>query len=146
MIEWDVIPEFGRKEFDDPDHPGSGDQFDKETYNRLLTMRRQTGWPIITHAPVGGAVDLYGNHGHTANSYHSAGKGFKALDFHFKTSAGTRKQYQAVCDAGFTGIGIYYDWHWAGKPLPIGFHIDTRPMEKAQRWRREKGQYLYLLK
>ena len=146
MIKWDQIPEFSRHEFDDPEHPGSGDLFNEVAFYKLLDLRRKTGWPIVTHVAVGGAVDVGGTHGHAKGSYHGESKGFCAVDFHFITDAGTREQYQAVAESGFPGIGVYYDWHWNGKLLPIGFHVDDRPKDKAQRWTRKAGKYLYFLK
>lgn len=146
MIDWSSFTEFSRREFDDPGFPGSGDEFDEYSFSLLLNLRRVTGWPIITHAVVGGAVDVHGAHGHAKNSRHLVSMGASALDWHFKTDVHPREQIHAVIQAGFTGIGIYYDWRWDRKVLPVGFHTDTRPKNQTQIWTRRYGRsYTYLL-
>jgi len=145
MIAWDAVPNhvFTRAEFDDPNHPGSGDYLDPEVFHELLSIRLATGWPMIVHGAVGGAVDVDGSWGHASGSRHLVEKGACALDWHFITGASAREQARIVLSAGFGGIGIYHDWKWNGAPLPIGFHTDTR--DKFQVWTRREGQYLYLL-
>jgi len=146
MIEWNKIPEFAREEFDDPNHPGSGDLIDPVLFSKILTMRRYTGWPTVIHGIVGGAVDVDGRHGHAKSSLHLKKMGCKAADFHFNTEAPTREQYNIVRQFGFSGVGIYYDWHWFGEQLRIGFHVDDRPRDRIQRWTRRDGEYFYLLR
>lgn len=146
MIDWSKCREFSRVEFDDPNHPGSGEEFNEYSFSLLLNLRRVTHWPIITHARVGGAVDVDGSHGHAKNSRHLLRMGASALDWHFDTNAHPREQVHAVIQSGFTGIGIYYDWKWNGKKLPVGFHTDTRPKNQTQIWTRRYGRsYIYLL-
>ena len=76
-IIWENIEFFERKEFDDPDHPGSGDLIDVMTVMYLVKLRRATGWPIRTHWEVGGCVDVEGTHGHSKKSFHRV-KGINA--------------------------------------------------------------------
>jgi len=146
-INWDTIPGgvFKCKEFDDPNFPGSGNIIDPVLLEMMIRLRLHTGWPIITMAKVGGAVDVDSGWGHAINSYHLKKMGCKALDWFFLTEAPECEQYHAVSQIGFGGIGIYRDWHWAGKFLPIGFHTDIRPVEITQRWKRINGEYVYLL-
>lgn len=147
MINWDKVEHFSSKEFDDPDVPGSGEQIDGVTLLCLESLRRITGWPIRTHWEVGGCVDVKGTHGHASRSFHRLDQGAKAVDFHFVTSANTREQFHAVCCGRFSGIGVYYNWQWGNKLLSIGFHVDTRPIKKAQIWVCENNhEYHYLLK
>jgi hypothetical protein len=143
-IDWDKYRYFDRYEFDDPDEPGSGDYIDEELVKQLNYLRGKTDAPIITHWKVGGCIDVNGTHGHADNSYHLKKNG-GAVDFHFRTDMSPRRQYWEVANAGFTGIGVYYDWHWDGDKLNIGFHVDYRPVRKAQIWRRDNGQYTYFL-
>ena len=152
MINWKHVRHFNRKEFDDPKHPGSGDLIDGHLVLLLDKMREETKYAIITHASVGGCVDVDGSHGHSSSSYHLKFKGCKAVDFHFAEcksfeplSLNQRLQYEIVERYRFSGIGIYYDWHWGGKLLPIGFHVDLRPIDKLQRWVRRGKDYIYLL-
>jgi hypothetical protein len=145
MINWSHIKWFKREEFDDPNYPESGNLIDVTLLFMLDKLRHKTGWPIVPHGAVGGCVDIDGSHGHAKNSYHLASNGARAVDFHFVTDADPRIQYYEISRFGFPGLGIYYDWHWAGKLLPLGFHVDLRPRTMTQRWRRHKGQYLYLL-
>lgn len=145
-INWDLVPFFNRNEFDDPNYVGSGDCIDGCLLMMLVKLRNEAGWPIITHAKIGGAVDVDGSHGHVENSYHLKVNGCSAVDFHFDTDESTRLQYNMISRLGFGGVGIYYDWHWNNQLLPIGFHVDTRPKTITQRWIRENGEYFYLLK
>lgn len=145
MINWNKVRYFKREEFDDPNYPGSGENIDGILLFMLDKLRHETGWPIITHWKVGGCVDVDGTHGHARNSYHLLENGAKAIDFHFITNKSAREQYYEVSKFGFPGLGVYFDWEWNGKPLPIGYHVDLRPRSKTQRWKREKGKYIYLL-
>jgi len=143
-INWDHVKDFFKpREFDDPHYPGSGKNFNGALFAKLYSLRKRTGWPIITHYGVGGCIDVDGRWGHSPNSYHLLKNG-GACDFHFDTDADPRKQYRMVEEALFGGIGVYYTWLWDGKLLPIAFHVDDRP--RIQRWVcRNKGEYLYLL-
>ena len=145
-MDWTNIKYFHPHEFDDPLYPGSGESIDGELVYDMDCLRGKVACPIITHAKVGGAVDVSGKHGHSSNSFHLQWNGSKALDFHFKTNADPRTQYLWVEEMGFTGIGVYYCWHWDGKLLPIAFHVDLRPVDRIQRWVcRERGEYNFLL-
>lgn len=159
MIRWDSIPFFKRIEFDDPHYPGSGENISGVLLSNMVSLRKLTcrfsppsGWPIIVHSPVGGAVDMDGSWGHAENSFHLYRPDREpvylsccAADIHFATVASPRLQYYLVSQINFSGIGVYYDWQWKGKPLPIGFHLDTRPRDRMQRWKRVDGEYIYLL-
>lgn len=152
MINWKHVRHFELWEFDDPKVPGSGELIDGIIILVLDKMRHESGWAIIPHWKVGGCVDIDGSHGHSSSSYHLKFKGCRAVDFHFadpKTfeplDVNPRLQYEMVERYRFAGIGVYYDWHWGGKLLPIGFHVDRRPDSKFQRWVRRDGQYIYLL-
>ncbi len=109
-------------------------------------VRRHTGWPVIVHWQVGGAVDVDGSHGHSDDSYHLAVNGYMATDFHFETRASIRVQFNALLYGGFhTGIGYYPHWAYSGKNCP-GWHVDLRPPKKTQFWeRRRDGSYVYFL-
>jgi len=146
-MDWHNIEYFKQSDFDDPLYPGSGENIDPLLVFEMDSLRRATGWPIIIHTMVGGAVDMYGEHGHSKDSYHLFENGCMADDWHFVTDAPYRLQYAAVEKMGFTGIGMYLGiWHWAGKLLPVAFHTDRRSKDKIQRWScREKGKYFYLL-
>jgi len=144
-ISWDKVPHFTREEFDDPFYPGSGDMIDGVLLHMLVKTRIETGWPMIPHAKVGGCVDVDGAHGHSPRSYHRRDRGCKACDFHFRTNAPPREQFYLLTRMGFTGVGVYFDWHWDEKLLPIGFHVDLRPRNRTQYWTRRGGEYIYLL-
>lgn len=153
-INWDKVKFFDMDEFNDPNYPGSGNLIDGSFLFMVTRLREATrdfhypdGWPIITHAKVGGAVDVDGSWGHAEKSLHRLDQGAKALDFHFITDANSREQYHMVSKIGFGGIGVYLNlWEWNGKLLPIGFHVDTRDKNRTQRWKcTRKGEYIYLL-
>jgi len=144
-IVWKRVRHFQSIEFNDPNHPGSGIWINGILLMRLDVLRHDTNWPIIPHAAVGGCVDMEGTHEHSTNSYHLKSNGCKACDFHFITDASPRRQYYEVSRMGFGGLGAYYDWNWKGRKLLIGFHVDVRPSDKTQRWKRIDGQYIYLL-
>jgi hypothetical protein len=147
MLDWKSINHFIPKEFDDPLYPGSGEGIDSALVYKLDTLRGRAGCPIIIHAKVGGAVDVAGKHGHALNSFHLKWNGAKAVDFHFRNNLDPRQQYFLwVEPMELPAIGIYYCWHWNGKLLPVGFHVDLRASHRVQRWVcREKGKYEFLL-
>ena len=148
MIEWSDIKWFTPDEFADPDFSGSGELIDMILALNLDYLRGMAGVPIKIQNKVGGAVDMEGRHGHSDNSYHLFKNGCKAADFYFTEldfitpckSILPRAQYKLVERQGFGGIGVYYDWG-----IPVGFHVDLRPLEKFQRWTRRNGEYFYLL-
>ena len=147
---WDNVQNFRPAEFDDPDYPGSFNWMYQGTILLLDKLRKETGWPIITHNKYGihGCVCMTKDH-HSPNSFHNYDNPNKcsAVDLHFRTNAPVREQAQAVIWAGFTGTGIYQDiWMWGGKRLEIGFHIDQRPRSRYQLWKVDRdGEYIYLL-
>ena len=144
-INWKRVRHFTPEEFNDPNYPDSGKNIDGTLLYRVDELRHETGWPILTHWKVGGCIDVDGSQGHSKNSYHLIANGAKACDFHFITEVDSRLQYREVEKMGFPGLGIYYDWHWNGKLLRIGFHVDMRPKSRLQRWTRRNGEYFYLL-
>ena len=146
-ITWEQIKHFDAREFDDDLHPGSGEEMNMiivfnldYLWERVFTFTKKRPKIIITQA-----VDLYGEHGHSDDSYHLKENGCRAADFIIVTDLDPRVQYKLVERQGFGGIGIYYDWKRYGKPVPIGFHVDPRPDEKYQRWTRRNGEYFYLI-
>jgi len=143
---WYFVREyFSPDEFDDPNFPGSGREIDEDLLYKLFRLRDFTGWPIIIHKWSGGAVDVEGKWGHAANSYHLLKNGAKAVDFHFSTNAPVNVQIQEVLKIGFGGVGLYFDWEYKGKPLPIGFHVDTRPSRHFVIWKRINKRYIYVI-
>jgi len=144
-INWAYIDHFEEWEFDDPNYPGSGSLIDGQLLMLLVKIRRELNCPVIPHGPVGGCVDVDGRWGHAPESYHLKEHGCRAVDFHLVTDLSSREQYYHIARYGFPGLGVYYDWHWNNKPLPIGFHGDLRPRDRTQRWARINGHYLYLL-
>ena len=144
-IDWNQVQYFGPEEFDDPEQPGSWKYMDPLTILTLHNIRKKTGLPIITHNKFGlrGCVCVRKD-GHSGDSRHYVGNGCDAVDWHFEINADPRSQAMLILQSGFTGIGIYYDWQWNGKPLSVGFHTDRR--KQPQIWKREQGEYIYLLK
>jgi len=147
MITWDQINHFIAKEFEDSLHPGSGNEIDMilvlnldYLWERVATVADEKPIIIITQA-----VDLYSEHGHSDDSYHLKKQGCQAADFIIFTNLDPRVQYQLVERQGFGGIGIYYDWRYKDNLVPIGFHVDCRPQSRIQRWKRVRGEYIYLL-
>ncbi|MHA1289505.1 MAG: hypothetical protein ACTSPB_19115, partial [Candidatus Thorarchaeota archaeon] len=147
MINWKYVKYFKPKEFDDPKYPGSGENISGILLHKLTCLRERTawfdppdGWPLIIHSSIGGAIDMDGSWGHSKNSYHLYKPernelSCAAVDCHFVTDAPPKIQYSLIEEIGFGGVGVYYDWKWNGKLLPIGFHLDVRPKESLQRWK-----------
>lgn len=55
-----------------------------------------------------------------------------------------RHVFNRMRELGFTGVGVYADTQFNGKPLPM-FHGDVRPTEKMgapATWGRVAGQYV----
>jgi len=145
MITWDNIYHFVEKEFDDSFYENSGQYINMVLvlnldyiWERVYTISGKKPKIIITQA-----VDIYGEHGHADNSLHLKINNCLAVDFFILTNLSSREQYAIVEKQGFKGIGIYYDWKYKGKYLPIGFHVDSRNI--IQRWTRRNGEYFYLL-
>ncbi|BBO80185.1 hypothetical protein DSCO28_50570 [Desulfosarcina ovata subsp. sediminis] len=148
-INWDEIKYFSPRDFDDPNVPGSWRHMAADSILWLNDLRERTGWPIIPHNQYGvrGCVCVDPS-GHSMNSRHYINYpgGCSAIDFHFACDASRREQAKAVMETRFTGIGVYYDWRWNGRLLPVGFHVDIRPRPLAQIWKRVRGEYLYYLR
>jgi len=145
---WSVIDNFVPEEFDDPEVKNSWQYMDPNVILGLQWIRKNTGWPIVTHNKFGlrGCVCVR-RAGHSEGSFHYIDnpEGCSAVDWHFVTDADPRDQAAMILKSGFTGIGIYQnEWKWNGKLLPIAFHTDKR--KKFQIWKREAGKYVYLLK
>lgn len=148
MIQWQMIEYFKPEEFDDPDFPGSWKVMKPETVYTLSRLRKTSGWPIVTHNKFGlhGCVCVKSS-GHSDNSFHymKHSEGCSAVDFHFETDVDARKQIMEVLGSGFTGIGIYQNqWLWNNRILNVGFHVDFRM--RPQVWKKEGGEYIYLMK
>lgn len=144
-MDWSAVRHFRPEEFDDPEAPGSHAHVDPATVYLLDTLRTQTGWAIVTHNKFGlrGCVCVRPA-GHSPDSLHYVEHGASAVDFHFDArGCDVRAQAQAVLHSGFSGVGLYTDWRWNGRRLPIAFHVDRR--RRPQIWRRMDGQYVYLL-
>lgn len=138
---WKTVLYFTPEEFEDPLFPGSGVHINAMTVLLLDKLRLTIDCPIIIHHKAGGAVDMRGNHGHAAKSYHRYDQGCKAVDFHIKTLMNIRKQFNFVAQVGFGGLGIYLYASYK-----IWFHVDTRPKDQTCYWMcKRPGQYEYLL-
>ena len=145
-MDWSTVKHFQPHEFDDPEHSGSSKWMNPTTIKTLDRLREKTGIPIITHNKFGikGCVCVQKT-GHSKNSLHYIQSGLcSAVDWHFLSNTNPRDLALTVLQSGFTGIGIYYDWHWENSPLTVGFHVDTR--KTPQIWVRNQGNYTYLLK
>ena len=145
-LDFSSIPYFSPEEFSDPEYPDSWEFMDATSIVMLSWLRRETGWPIITHNKFGlrGCVCV-DSIGHSGASRHYIENGASACDFHFKTSADTREQTYWVRKSGFKGIGIYQsEWLWPREGvLKIAFHVDRR--DRFQVWTRKDAEYFYLL-
>ena len=150
-LDWSKVAFFVPEEFSDPHHEGSWKFMSAKTVLKLAWLRKNSGWPILTHNKHGlrGCACMEPT-GHSKNSAHYVKNGAHAVDFHFVTTASIREQVYEVLQSGFTGIGLYYDWLWPGRDglyqLPVGFHVDNRGKEKLQIWKRENKSYTFLLK
>jgi hypothetical protein len=142
--DWTIVKHFSPEEFDDPGFPGSHKHMDPKTVYLLDDLRADTGWGITTHNKFGlrGCVCMERT-GHSPKSLHYP-PFCSAVDFHFNCDADPRAQAMRVLASGFTGVGIYFDWRWGGRELPIGFHVDLR--QRPQVWKRVNGDYAYLLR
>ena len=149
MVDWNRIRYFKPWEFADPQESGSGELISFRVVTMLDWLREDTGLMIITHWSVGGCVDVNGTHGHAKNSYHLARMGACAVDFHFEDAynsvPGLREQYALIAKVGFHGIGFYPSDATYRYKYPYWWHVDDRPREKTQRWKRILGKYFYLL-
>lgn len=68
---------------------------------------------------------------HVTKSQHYLGN---AVDIIFTKWSGTVQELIDLIDKiGFTGIGIYPEWHYNGKTV-VGFHLDVRPTSTVARW------------
>ena len=131
-LNWNSLDHFKRREFDDPDVPGSGDFIDEDILSSIVRLRNFTGWPIL----IVSAVDMHGRN-HAKNSYHNKSRGCRAVDFRFICSVPYNNQLETILKFGaFKGIGWYPEWH-----LP-GFHVDNR--SEFLLWKRIEGEYIYL--
>ena len=144
---WPIIRHFVPEEFDDPEVSNSWQYMDPDTILGLEWIRKNTGWPIVTHNKFGlrGCVCIR-SADHSYGSFHYADnpEGCSAVDWHFVTNVNPREQAAVVLKSNFTGIGIYQnEWKWKGRLLPIAFHTDKR--QRFQIWKREAGEYIYLL-
>jgi len=144
-MDWTKIPYFDSHEFDDPLVLGSGDNINREVVLILSELRKVISSPIIIHSGSGGAVDMEGKNGHSANSYHLFKNGCKAVDFHIDSDMPHREQIFWFLQSGFRGMGIYYDWVSACKPI-LGFHGDVRDKSKSQIWTHDEGGYKFVFK
>jgi len=145
---WSVVEWFDPWEFDDPEVKNSWQYIDYKTILGLEWIRKNTGWPIETHNQYGlrGCVCVKPT-GHSNGSFHYIDnpEGCSAIDWHFVTDAAPREQARHVLQSGFSGIGVYQDeWKWKGRLLPIAFHTDRRKWYQV--WKKEAGEYIYLLK
>ena len=128
--EWRWAPEFLHEEFVDPHGcPDSGLYMRPEFMDRLFSLRRQIGHPIIVHRNGG-----FSTIGHAENSAHYMGL---AADFHAPDCPpGRLARYIRSLD--FTGVGFYEHW----SPMP-GFHVDLA--QRRARWVRiASGEYVSL--
>lgn len=145
-IDWSLV-RLRPEDFSDPDYPESWKYMDPETILELNGIEEKTGLRVVTHNRYGirGCVCMK-REGHSDISLHyfDNPEGCSAVDFHFEAEVDSRLLIRTVLRSGFNGVGYYYDWHWEGKLLPVGFHVDRR--RRPQVWRREKGEYFYLLK
>jgi len=158
MIDFDKdVQYFKRWQFDDPRscYIGSGWLIEPKLVNMLDELTDRTGWNIVIHHAVGGAVvmdDKMDDKRFCLDEHHLRNKGYCAADFHFETNAPPRAQFYEVMYTGFTGIGVFtnlaigtytrdeYDI------LPIAFHVDLRSPSESQIWtcnERNDNRYLF---
>ena len=145
VTNWKHVCRFISKEFEDPDHPGSGECIDARIVLLLDKLALTTDFRVMTNWRIGGCVDMHGSYGHSQNSYHLYRQGCKAVDFHlldheFKPlKINLREQFNYVCRAGFPCVIIY---PWWNNP---GFHVDCRPMSRTNHlYSPKKGVYIPL--
>ncbi len=53
-INWDRVRYFTSREFDDPNHPGSGELINATLVLMLESVRYHSSWPMIIHWQAGG--------------------------------------------------------------------------------------------
>ena len=137
-IDWNKVNGFSSWEFDDPDFPGSGEEFSPVTLEKLVHLRRLSGSKIIVHRSVGGGVDVRGTWGHSPRSLHRLDQGARAADVHILTKSPPMLQLYWILSCGFGGVGWYPWWKHPG------WHLDSRPGESFRLWvSRRKGRYEY---
>lgn len=155
MIDFDKDTKyFMRWQFDDPRtcYIGSGWLIQPEIIYMLNDLIERTGWNIVPHHSVGGAVVMdhkMDDKRFCLNEYHLDKC---AVDFHFETNANVREQFYEVYYTGFTGIGVFTNLAIGTYNrdefdiLPVAFHVDLRPPSKSQIWTCEeynKNNYLF---
>ncbi|OPZ24247.1 MAG: hypothetical protein BWZ01_02919 [Deltaproteobacteria bacterium ADurb.BinA179] len=106
-----------------------GEGMSQQFMRKVLLFRLDINASMIVH-------EGFSKDGHAPDSYHYRGE---ALDFHVP-GVSMRETLRLLDKHGFGGAGVYYWWN---NP---GFHIDTRPLDRYQRWYSPRaGEYIYLI-
>ena len=127
--DWNYIHNFLESEFDEPM------LMDSTLIHKLDVMRSWVGKPFVVH-------HSYATDGHSTDSMHYEGK---AVDGHF-VGLSAVEQYLLAEQINWGGLGFYPFWinKNTGEKIP-GIHVDTRPLEMAEKgarwWRDEHGLY-----
>tara|TARA_R110000868_G_scaffold127605_2_gene335407 strand:- start:3164 stop:3607 length:444 start_codon:yes stop_codon:yes gene_type:complete len=117
---------------------------------RLLTLLDVLRFTIGKSIIISPDKDALGRHlGPTEMSCHNVDVHGEvlAVDFFCPWINGedqVRHIFNTMRGLGFTGIGVYADTHYGGKPCPM-FHGDVRPTEKMgspATWGRVNGKYV----